>query len=295
MTDIKSCPICGNMNTSFAFSVKDYSITKEVFDLQKCISCNYLYTSPAPDINAIARYYASDVYISHTDSKKGVIDKLYQLVRKRTIAGKRKLIASFINRSNGAILDYGCGTGAFLHEMKVNGWEVGGIEPDAGARAKAEQIIGAPIGVPSNLSSFPDATYDVITMWHVLEHVHDLHGAIYQLKRVLKPEGKIFVAVPNHESYDANFYGSFWAAYDVPRHLHHFSPFAMKNLMEKNGLKIIAKKGMWFDSFYVSMLSEKYKAGRINYFKALCSGLVSNLVAFFKVEKCSSLIYVISK
>jgi 2-polyprenyl-3-methyl-5-hydroxy-6-metoxy-1,4-benzoquinol methylase len=132
-------------------------------------------------------------------------------------------------------------------------------------------------------------------MWHVLEHVHDVNGTIQELKRVIKENGKLVVAVPNHEAYDAKFYGSFWAAYDVPRHLHHFTPYTIKTLMEKHGLKLIAKKGMWFDSFYVSMLSEKYKSGKINYLKAFFIGLISNLFAFSKVEKCSSLIYVISK
>jgi 2-polyprenyl-3-methyl-5-hydroxy-6-metoxy-1,4-benzoquinol methylase len=289
------CPLCGNAQISSTLSVKDYSISQETFQLKKCNSCTFLFTTPVPDQDTIGRYYASDVYISHTDSNKGVIEQLYQLVRKRTLAGKRKLIASLTQREKGSILDYGCGTGAFLHEMNLNGWEAHGIEPDAGARAKAEQLIGSAVGLPSELKHLPTQAYDVVTMWHVLEHVHDLNGTIQELKRLLKPEGKLFVAVPNHQSFDAKHYGSHWAAYDVPRHLHHFSPDTMKSLMERHGLKIVVKKGMWFDSFYVSMLSEKYKAGKINYFKAFFIGLVSNLIAFLKVEKCSSLIYVISK
>lgn len=295
MTIAEVCPICGNAQTINTLSVKDFSISQEIFQLQTCNNCNFLFTSPVPDQDAIGRYYASDVYISHTDSNKGVIEQLYQLVRKRTLASKRKLIASLTQREKGTILDYGCGTGAFLNEMKLNGWNTYGIEPDAGARAKAEQLIGNTVGLPSELSSLTTQTYDVVTMWHVLEHVHDLNGTIQEVKRLLKPEGKLFVAVPNHQSFDAQHYGTHWAAYDVPRHLHHFSPETMKSLMERHGLKIIVKKGMWFDSFYVSMLSEKYKAGKINYFKAFFIGLVSNLIAFLKVEKCSSLIYVISK
>jgi 2-polyprenyl-3-methyl-5-hydroxy-6-metoxy-1,4-benzoquinol methylase len=295
MADTQVCPLCGNINTSIAFPVKDHSITKEDFILQKCISCNFLFTTPTPDLASIGRYYASEDYISHTDSKKGIIEQLYQLVRKRTLAGKRKLINSFIKKQNGNILDYGCGTGAFLNEMKINGWNTYGIEPDDGARAKAEQLMGCSLGIPNDLSTLPDAAYDVVTMWHVLEHVHDVNGTIQELKRVIKENGKLVVAVPNHEAYDAKFYGSFWAAYDVPRHLHHFTPYTIKTLMEKHGLKLIAKKGMWFDSFYVSMLSEKYKSGKINYLKAFFIGLISNLFAFSKVEKCSSLIYVISK
>jgi 2-polyprenyl-3-methyl-5-hydroxy-6-metoxy-1,4-benzoquinol methylase len=289
------CPLCGNSQISSTLSVKDYSISQELFQLKNCNSCNFLFTTPAPDQDAIGRYYASDVYISHTDSSKGVIEQLYQLVRKRTLTAKRKLISSITQHENGKILDYGCGTGAFLNEMKVNGWETYGIEPDEGARGKAEQLIGGAVGLPSELSSLISQSYDVVTMWHVLEHVHDLNGTIHEVKRLLKPEGKLFVAVPNHQSLDAKHYGSYWAAYDVPRHLHHFSPDTMKSLMERHGLKIMAKKGMWFDSFYVSMLSEKYKAGKINYLKAFFTGLLSNLVAIFNVNKCSSIIYVISK
>jgi 2-polyprenyl-3-methyl-5-hydroxy-6-metoxy-1,4-benzoquinol methylase len=295
MTVEEVCPLCGNSQISSTLSVKDYSISQETFQLKKCNSCTFLFTTPVPNQDAIGRYYASDVYISHTDSNKGVIEQLYQLVRKRTLAGKRKLIASLTHREKGSILDYGCGTGAFLNEMKSHGWKTDGIEPDAGARAKAEQLIGGDIGLPNELPNLTAQSYDAVTMWHVLEHVHDLNKTIQEVKRVLKPEGKLFVAVPNHQSFDAQHYGTYWAAYDVPRHLHHFSPETMKSLMERHGLKIVVKKGMWFDSFYVSMLSEKYKIGKINYFKAFFIGLISNLYAFLNVEKCSSLIYVISK
>jgi 2-polyprenyl-3-methyl-5-hydroxy-6-metoxy-1,4-benzoquinol methylase len=233
------CPLCGNSQTSSTLSVKDFSISQEKFQLKNCNSCKFLFTTPVPDQDAIGKYYASDVYISHTDSNKGVIEQLYQLVRKRTLAGKRKLIASLIKREKGCILDYGCGTGAFLNEMKLNGWQTYGIEPDAGARAKAEQLIGNAVGLPSELLNLTTGTYDVVTMWHVLEHVHDLNGTIKEVKRLLKPEGKLFVAVPNHQSFDAQHYGSFWAAYDVPRHLHHFSPDTMKSLMERQKRNVV--------------------------------------------------------
>lgn len=289
------CPLCGNSQITDTLSIKDHSISQEIFQLKSCNNCNFLFTTPVPDQDTIGKYYASDVYISHTDSNKGVIEQLYQLVRKRTLAGKRKLIAAFTQLEKGSILDYGCGTGAFLHEMNLNGWEAHGIEPDAGARAKAEQLIGGTVGLPHELKNLPTQAYNVVTMWHVLEHVHELNGTIQELKRLLKPDGKLFIAVPNHQSYDAQHYGAYWAAYDVPRHLYHFSPQTMKSLMKRHGLKIVTKKGMWFDSFYVSMLSEKYKAGKINYFKAFFVGFFSNLRALFNIEKCSSLIYIVSK
>lgn len=289
------CSVCESTQFSKVFSVKDFSITKEVFELNSCNQCGFLFTANAPGQSDIGRYYQSDVYISHTDGSKGLIEKLYQLVRKKTLVGKRKLVAGISRKQKGNVLDYGCGTGAFLNEMKISGWQVSGIEPDSGARKRAEQLVGSKIGLPEELSELSSSQFDTITMWHVLEHVHELNWTIDQLKRILKEGGKLFIAVPNHHSYDARHYGSFWAAYDVPRHLYHFSPDTISLLMEKHGLKVISKKAMWFDSFYVSMLSEKYKSGKINYFKAVCIGLISNFITVFNREKCSSLIYVVAK
>lgn len=290
-----ACPICGHSNVTFFSRVKDYSISQETFSLCNCSSCHFLFTADAPGHAEIGKYYASDAYISHTDSKKGLIENLYQIVRKQTLSGKRKLINQFFNLRKGSILDYGCGTGAFLHEMKSHGWKVDGIEPDEGARRKAEQLNGITIGLPDTLSVLPNASFDIITMWHVLEHVHNLNEVIEQLKQLLTPNGKLIVAVPNYTSQDAAHYGTYWAAYDVPRHLYHFSPFAMECLMKNHGLQIVHKKGMWFDSFYVAMLSEKYKYGKINYLRAFLIGLYANFKAYLNIEKCSSLIYIISK
>lgn len=291
----RSCPICSNTTTSLFFKVKDHSISKENFIICKCHSCQLLFTADAPGQFEIGKYYASESYISHTDSKKGLLENLYQVVRKQTLAGKRKLIKKWFEAEQGTILDYGCGTGAFLHEMKVHGWDVQGIEPDAGARGKAELLNKISIGLPDTISDLPDASFDVITMWHVLEHVHDIQNVIRNLKRLLKPNGKLIIAVPNHSSYDAIYYNSFWAAYDVPRHLYHFTPDTLKRLMTMHELKVVAYKGMWFDAFYVAMLSEKYKNGTINFLKAFLIGLLSNGRAFFNIEKCSSLIYIVTK
>ena len=293
--DSQPCSVCGSTHFSKVFSVRDFSISKEVFVLNSCNECGFLFTANAPNQSDIGRYYQSDVYISHTDGSKGLVEKLYQLVRKKTLVGKRKLVTGISQKNTGTLLDYGCGTGAFLNEMKTSDWQVNGIEPDSGARNKAEQLVDSKIGLPGELSKFSSDQFDIITMWHVLEHVHELNWTIDQLKRLLKEDGKLFIAVPNHQSFDARHYGSYWAAYDVPRHLYHFSPDTISLLMKKHGLKVISKKAMWFDSFYVSMLSEKYKSGKINYFKAVCIGLISNFIAVFNREKCSSLIYVVAK
>jgi 2-polyprenyl-3-methyl-5-hydroxy-6-metoxy-1,4-benzoquinol methylase len=198
-------------------------------------------------------------------------------------------------KQQGKILDIGCGTGAFLNTMTLAGWESTGLEPDDAARKKAQELYNINPKPSHEIFNLPHNTYDAITMWHVLEHVHQLHEYITQLKNMLTTNGRIFIAVPNYTSYDAQYYAAHWAAYDVPRHLYHFSLASMKNLVEQHGLTIKKIKPMWFDSFYVSMLSEQYKNGKGNIVKAFFIGFVSNLKTLFNKGKCSSLIYVIGK
>ncbi|MEI9959159.1 MAG: class I SAM-dependent methyltransferase [Ferruginibacter sp.] len=248
-----------------------------------------------PEQDAIGAYYASENYISHSDTKKGIINSLYHLVRKRTLTGKRRLILEETGKIKGAILDIGCGTGAFLNTMKEAEWNITGLEPDAIARAKATELYNIHPQEPQQLFELTPASFNAITLWHVLEHVHELHAYIKQIEKLLAHDGKAFIAVPNYTSKDADIYKEYWAAYDVPRHLYHFSPQSMETLLAQHGLKLIAVKRMWFDSFYVSMLSEQYKNGKGNIIKAVFNGFISNLKAWSNVRKCSSVIYVISK
>lgn len=295
MTVAQPCPICGHTSKTTFPGVQDFSVSKEMFSLNTCSHCSFLFTSHPPDKSSIGKYYQSDTYISHTDGKKGFIEQVYQLVRKKTVTAKRKLVEEVVSKKQGTVLDYGCGTGTFLHEMKSFGWSIAGIEPDAAARAKAEKFTSSTLLIPDQLSILESNGFDAVTLWHVLEHVHDLDWTIQQVKRLLKSSGKLFIAVPNNDAYDAKFYGEFWAAYDVPRHLYHFTPATMKGLMDKHGLSIIETKPMWFDSFYVSMLSEKYKTGKMRYLSAVFVGIISNFNALLRKGKCSSQIYIISK
>ena len=295
MVTYTSCPVCKGNELAEIFSAKDYTVSGEYFSIEKCLTCTLLFTQNIAEQNEIGRYYASENYISHSDTQAGLVNKLYHLIRKKTLQSKKKLIERGSEKSNGNILDIGCGTGAFLHTMKTEGWEITGLEPDENARAKAKTLYGIQPQPSNNIFNLPDNGYDAITMWHVLEHVHQLHEYIGQLKNMLTDNGKIFIAVPNYTSYDAQHYNAFWAAYDVPRHLYHFSPASMKRLVEQHGLTIKKIKPMWFDSFYVSMLSEKYKSGKGNLMKAFLIGFVSNIKALFNPDKCSSLIYIIEK
>ena len=295
MIHYTGCPICKSELIQEQLTAKDYTVSQNIFSIWQCNACTVRFTQDVPEQDAIGAYYASDNYISHSDTKKGIINSLYHLVRKRTLGAKRRLVINETGILKGQILDIGCGTGAFLYTMKEANWNINGLEPDAVARNKAAELYNIHPQESNKLFELPAASFNAITLWHVLEHVHELHAYIKQITALLTPNGKLFIAVPNYTSKDAAIYAAHWAAYDVPRHLYHFSPQSMETLLNIHGLKLTAVKPMWFDSFYVSMLSEQYKNDRGNIIKAVINGLLSNIKAWTDVRKCSSVIYVISK
>jgi 2-polyprenyl-3-methyl-5-hydroxy-6-metoxy-1,4-benzoquinol methylase len=295
MIHYSRCPVCDSELIQEQLTAKDHTVSQKDFSIWHCNACTARFTQDVPAQDAIGAYYASDNYISHSDTKKGIINSLYHLVRKRTLNSKLRLVINETGKLKADILDIGCGTGAFLHTMKEAGWAITGLEPDAVARTKASELYNIHPQEPGKLFVLNAASYNAITMWHVLEHVHELHAYIKQIAALLAPGGKSFIAVPNYTSKDANIYKEHWAAYDVPRHLYHFSPQSMEKLLSMHGLKLTAVKPMWFDSFYVSMLSEQYKNGRGNIIKAVFNGFLSNLKAWGNIRKCSSVIYVISR
>jgi 2-polyprenyl-3-methyl-5-hydroxy-6-metoxy-1,4-benzoquinol methylase len=288
------CPVCGATQLKTLFSVTDYSVSKKEFPLVECEQCTLRFTQDIPSATAIAPYYQFEDYISHTNSNKGIINQLYRQVRKITLLEKKNLIHKTTGLSTGNLLDMGSGTGAFAGYMKKAGWQVTGLEPDEGARKVAYQEFGVVLSDTSSFYELAPAQFDVITLWHVLEHVHELQSYIQQLKKLLKPTGKLIIAVPNYTSVDASYFGPQWAAYDVPRHLYHFSPSSMRALLANHQLKLESIKPMWFDSFYVSMLSSRYKTGKLQLFSSIWTGFISNLKARKDRERCSSLIYIAS-
>ena len=295
MIHYNQCPVCKSSDIQYIFKAKDYTVSNELFPVWECKSCSFRFTQDVPSQDAIGRYYQSENYISHSDTQEGLINKLYHSIRKITISSKTQLLKSVSGLSTGKVLDIGCGTGAFLHSMKQAGWEITGLEPDDTARKNAETLHQV-FPLPSHeLFNLEKGHYDVITMWHVLEHVHQLHEYINQCKLLLKENGALIIAVPNYTSGDANSYKEFWAAYDVPRHLYHFSPASMKTLVSQHGMKVQQMKPMWYDSFYVSMLSEQCKHGKGNNLNAGIVGLWSNVKALFNTARCSSVIYIIRK
>lgn len=290
-----NCPACGSSTLKSILTAKDYTVSNESFAIVECGTCTLRFTQDVPNVNSIGPYYKSENYISHTNTSKGFINSLYQSVRKKTLKQKRKLIEKTTGLKIGKLLDVGSGTAAFASEMKQAGWQVIGLEPDEDARKVALQINDVELNNISLFYELPENSFDAITMWHVLEHVHDLQGYIAKLKSILKENGKLFIAVPNYTSKDAAIYKEFWAAHDVPRHLYHFSPQSMKMLIEKHGMKIEQHKRMWYDSFYVSMLSSKYKNGKTNLIASFFNGFRSNFKAIGNTQRCSSVIYIIGK
>jgi 2-polyprenyl-3-methyl-5-hydroxy-6-metoxy-1,4-benzoquinol methylase len=289
------CPVCGSAGISKVFNVKDNTVSQEYFEIYHCSNCQARFTQNAPGESGISRYYKSEDYISHTDTSKGLINRLYRFVRNYSLSQKRALVEKATALKNGWLLDVGSGTGHFATAMQKAGWKVTGLEPDEDAREVAMKQHSLQLLPAAGLFDLPKNQFNAITLWHVLEHVHELKRYILAFKELLADNGKLFIAVPNYTSYDANVYQEYWAGYDVPRHLYHFTPSTMQWLMKDLGLKIVGFKPMWFDSFYVSLLSSKYKNGQSKWLSAFWTGLVSNFKAMNDVRKCSSVIYVVSK
>ena len=272
-------------------SVKDHSVSSEEFQLLVNNEFGYLETSPQPSSEKLPKYYKSEDYISHTDTKRNLFEKVYHVIRGISLKRKLKLINSFSSQGK-KLLDVGCGTGYFLQIAKQNDWTVSGIEPNEKAREIANIKTNNSVYNIEQLLEFPKQSFDVISLWHVLEHLPNLEVQVSTLKSLLKENGRLIIAVPNYKSYDAQYYKNFWAAFDVPRHFWHFSQESISKLFLKENMKVAETHPMKFDSYYVSLLSEKYKSGWMNIFNAFRIGFTSNIKAKRSGEY-SSLIYVI--
>lgn len=289
------CPVCGGANIKPVLSARDFTVSQQAFSIWECADCTLRFTQDVPDQESIGPFYQSETYISHSDTKKGIVNSAYHLVRRFTLNEKVKLIRRVTGKRSGRILDIGAGTGAFLDQLNKAGWKVTGLEPDAGARSVATEKYGLHLKEPASLFSLEAGAYDAITMWHVLEHVHDLHQYIERIRELLAPGGALILGLPNYQSEDAFIYAENWAAYDVPRHLYHFSPASVKKLLSLHGMSVKSLLPMWFDSFYISLLSEQYKNGKPGYIAAVLNGLRSNKKAFSAPENASSVIYIAGK
>jgi len=287
MKEIKKCPICESPSQKKFLVCKDYTVSNKVFSIVECNSCGFRFTNPIPEEKEIGHYYKSKDYVSHSGTKKGIINSIYHLVRKHTLAQKKRLADSLSEEKK--LLDIGCGTGDFINYLNKKKWNTLGLEPDDETRGYAVKTKNVNVQSIEFISEIEDNSFPVVSMWHVLEHVYQLDQQIQEISRILKEQGKLIVAVPNSNSYDAKKYKSFWAAYDLPRHLYHFRKEDIKRLFEKHGFELVKILPMKFDSYYISMISEKYKGGKI--LNGFINGIISNKKA--KKNNHSSLTYIL--
>ena len=290
MMILDKCPICVSSKITKYFTCIDYTCSREKFNIVSCETCGFKFTNPRPNDNEIGEYYKSDVYISHTNNKTGFFNLLYQKIRNYTIIKKVDLLKSI--SKGGVHLDIGCGTGEFLNACKKSGFKTKGVEPSEIARSKAIDNYGLEISSDISLNQFKEKTIDSVSMWHVLEHVTNLNDTVRNISQILKNSGKIIIAVPNHKSWDCKYYKEYWAAWDVPIHLWHFSEKTITKLFAKHNFKLVQTKPMFFDAFYVALLSEEYKNGNKNFLKSFIIGLISNIYSLFVKNSCSSHIYI---
>jgi len=290
MEIINSCPVCENDNFKSFLTGKDHFLSGETFTIVECTGCGFRFTNPRPDDKEIERYYDSPDYIAHDAGKRALIQSIYKIIRKFTIRNKYSIVNKYSNGK--ALMDIGCGTGEFLNYCQKNSFDTTGIEPNEKARKFAVEKFGLTVFDESKLDGFSPATFDVVTMWHVLEHVHKLNERLQRIKRLLKPDGTLIIAVPNSDSWDTVKYKDFWAAYDLPRHLYHFTQNSIKKLAKRNNLSVNTIIPLKFDAFYISLLSEKYLSGKQNYISAFINGILSNNYGKKNEFNYSSLIYI---
>lgn len=291
---LESCPSCKTNSFRETLHCVDSTYSKDTFTIVVCENCGLHFTNPRPTESAIGKYYDNPEYVSHTDTQEGFLFKVYALVKNYTLGKKEQLISSLT--TDKTVLDYGAGSGDFSNYLQHNGWSVSAFEPDTNARGLIEKK-NTSINLIDGLGEIPEASLSIITLWHVLEHVHRLDQTLTEFHRTLTTNGSLVIAVPNHTSYDAKVYHRDWAAYDVPRHLYHFNPKTIEPLLNNPGFELTSMKPMWFDSVYVSLLSEKNSgnSGLVAWLRAALIGTLSNLIAIFDTKKCSSIIYVFKK
>lgn len=294
MEKLETCPICKSSELTSYIQAKDYTVTGEVFNIDQCSSCGLRFTNPRPDVNEIDKYYKSEDYISHTDSNAGLINTIYHRVKQVTLKQKTELVKKYAGQGEIQLLDYGCGTGDFIAAARLQGISAIGIEPAVEARNRA-LAKGLNISDYSEFFKISKQTFYAITLWHVLEHIHEIEKVVTQMCMILKPGGFLFIAVPNSNATDAFIYDKHWAAFDVPRHLYHFTPESFKNFIKLYPVKLIHKQTMPFDPFYISILSEKYKTGNSNYITAFFNGLTGFVSGYKEVDKSSSLIFILKR
>ena len=294
---IERCPVCDNSNFYKVSDSMDHFSSREVFPICDCRECGFRLTNNFPSEDEIGKYYDSPAYISHSDSDKGLTNRMYHLFRRLMLRRKVNLVKRHLKRVNAHLLDIGCGTGYFLNAAKEKGFIVSGIEKDEKAREKAITRFGLDVRNENAFFGLERSSFDVVTLWHVLEHLEKLNESIEKMTEILTHDGTMVIALPNHRSYDAKRYKEKWAAYDTPRHLWHFTPDTLERLLARHNLSVIKKYRMPLDAYYVALLSEQYLGSTvlIKYLRAFLIGTTGFLLSLFNLKQSSSVIYIIKK
>jgi len=287
-----NCPNCKSSDTKLFLELKDYFLSNEEFEIHNCNNCKISFTQPFPAAHEINRYYETDEYLSHDENRKGFIPLLYRTIKSVNIQTKYNQAASELKP--GTVLDFGCGIGDFLFKAKSEGWKIHGVEPNDKARKSAAEKLEIDVLDKLGSDNYPDEYFDLITLYHVLEHVYAPKELIEILIKKLKPNGRLVLALPNHNSLDAKIYGKYWAAWDVPRHLWHFNSTSVEMLLEIHNYNLVRRLPMYWDAFYVALLSEKYKNSKMPLLKAFLKGMHSNISALFTGE-FSSLVFIFER
>ena len=294
---ITSCPVCGSSDIDKVFDSVDHFSSRELFPVCDCKECGFRFTNHFPSEDEIGKYYDSPGYISHSDSDKGLTNRMYHLFRRLMLRRKVNLVKRHLKKGNANLLDIGCGTGYFLNAAKERGFTVSGIEKDEKAREKAITRFGLDVRDETAFFRLERSSYDVVTLWHVLEHLEKLHESIEKMADILSPDGTMVIALPNHQSFDAKWYKEKWAAYDTPRHLWHFTPDTLERLLANHNLSVVKKYRMPLDAFYVALLSEQYlgSTALIKYLRAFLIGTTGFIRSLINLKQSSSLIYIVKK
>jgi SAM-dependent methyltransferase len=295
MVHHSECPLCSSEQISLQLNCTDHFISKKDFTIWKCSACGFLFTQDYPEESEMSAYYESDDYISHSDTSEGLSNKLYRIARSLMLGKKKNLVNTITGMKSGNLLDIGCGTGHFASNMKKSGWQVNGIEINQKARDFGASHFGLEIMAPDKISGLESNSFDCITLWHVLEHFHDPFNYTSEIYRLLKPGANCIIALPNSSSYDASHFGRYWAAWDVPRHLWHFSPETFMRFSGKSGFVNLKIKSLPLDVFYISILSEKYKGSDMSFIKGVVKATWFGFLSLFNKGKSSSIIYILRK
>lgn len=294
MEKLTTCPVCKSSNFLQLFACNDFVASEEKFNIVRCTNCTLEFTNPRPSEEKIGVYYQSTKYISHAGSDKselGVTYKIYDWVRNFSIGSKLRIIKGY--HKDGNLLDLGCGLGYFLNGVKEDKtFEAIGADVSDEAVNYVEKEFGIKVVKENHLNTINDNHFDIITQWHVMEHVHRLDERMKLLKRILKKDGTMFIAVPISNSFDSRYYKTFWDGYDVPRHLYHFTPSSFTKLMNENGFDVVSQKAMLFDAPYISMRSEYHKKSKFGFIKGLCIGMFSNINSWF-TGNYSSIMFIV--